>query len=491
MDTKRKLMITGIACAILVVVLGIVCISAACTKDENRFVYEQQGSVYVIKDIKNSFRSGWFGKKKLVVPATHKGKPVEVKKIESPCLEELVISDGVTAIYESAFSNNAKLTKVVLPDSLSYIGSGALSNCLNLTEVKLPANLSSIASALFKNCPQLSIVALPNTVKTIGANAFEGCKNLTNIALPTSLTDIESGAFANSGITSLTIPQGVTEISENLAKGCAALTSVTLPDATVSIDENAFADCSLLAAINIPSSVTSIESNAFDNCAASLLKKYQGGLYIGNTTNPYAILLKKDNTVTDDAIITDLTLHSNTKIIANKAFANNQVLQSVTANNGLTIIGNNAFSNCAALETVNLSDSVTVIGDNAFFKNEKLAVVTKNGAPLEMASIQTSLNAFVNTAYFKELALKNNGLVVSQEVLFGIVNDVLAESVAKGSSTDYEFYLSLQDRTDNKITKIRVVGEEKKIMIYVVTLKDENEVLSTYLSVNAKYENQQ
>ena len=69
-----------------------------------------------------------------------------------------------------------------------------------------------------------------------------------------------------SGLTSLTIPSGVTEIGDEAFSGCSGLTSLTLPSSVTSIDDGAFEGCSGLTSLTIPSSVTSIGDWAFHGC---------------------------------------------------------------------------------------------------------------------------------------------------------------------------------------------------------------------------------
>ena len=53
-----------------------------------------------------------------------------------------------------------------------------------------------------------------------------------------------------SGLTSITIPDGVTSIGYKAFRKCTALASITIPDSVTSIGEAAFAECSALTTVN-------------------------------------------------------------------------------------------------------------------------------------------------------------------------------------------------------------------------------------------------
>ena len=68
----------------------------------------------------------------------------------------------------------------------------------------------------------------------------------------------ENFPITETPITSVTIPNTVTEIGINAFRNCEYLTTVNIPDSVTTIDENAFRDCKSLTSINIPDSVTTI-----------------------------------------------------------------------------------------------------------------------------------------------------------------------------------------------------------------------------------------
>ena len=296
---------------------------------------------------------------------------------------EITIGHNITKIGDYAFRACSSLTSVTIPDSVTSIGERAFRNCDSLTSVTIPDSVTSIGSSAFYGCSSLTSAIIGNSVTSIGSYAFEGCSSLTSIAIPDSVTSIERGAFsrcsnlaafygkfasednrclivdgklisfAPAGLTSYTIPDGVTSIGDRTFYNCGSLTSVTIGNGVTSIGDYAFLFCSSLTSITIPDGVTSIGSYAFEGCS-----------------------------------LTSVTIPDSVTSIGAYAFYNCNSLASITIPNSVTSIGGKAFSGCRCKLTINcnipsasspdesgfygyfteviIGDSVTSIGDFAF-----------------------------------------------------------------------------------------------------------------------------
>ena len=114
----------------------------------------------------------------------------------------------------------------------------------------------------------------------LGNNIFNNCKGLTSITIPDSVTNIGEYAFALcSSLTSITIPNSVTSIGDNAFSRCNNLVSITIPDSVTSIEYAAFYSCTSLTSITIPDSITSIGNSAFDSCKSLASVTYKGQTY--------------------------------------------------------------------------------------------------------------------------------------------------------------------------------------------------------------------
>ena len=101
-----------------------------------------------------------------------------------------------------------------------------------------------LGNYVFYDCSGLTSLTIPSGVTSIGYRAFKGCSGLTSLTLSSGVTAIGKEAFYGcSGLTSLTIPSSVTEIGELAFEGCSGLTSMTIPSSVTSIGWGAFAEC--------------------------------------------------------------------------------------------------------------------------------------------------------------------------------------------------------------------------------------------------------
>lgn len=140
----------------------------------------------------------------------------------------------------------------------------------------VPANPAAgfTTTAVYENFMQdntdLSTVSLPDTITEIQQMAFNGCTGISSFTMPYNLTAIGANVFQNSGLTSLKFNSFLAEIGESAFSGT-GLTSVTFPNTLRTIGMGAFSNCPDLKFVTVPRGVVTIESGAFLNCNKNLV----------------------------------------------------------------------------------------------------------------------------------------------------------------------------------------------------------------------------
>jgi hypothetical protein len=92
----------------------------------------------------------------------------------------------------------------------------------------------------------MTSVVIPNSITNIGDEVFFDCWSLTNVAIPNSVTSIGDYAFYScTSLTNVTIPDSVTNIGYSAFSDCSSLTNVTIGDSVGSIGIYAFSSSGL------------------------------------------------------------------------------------------------------------------------------------------------------------------------------------------------------------------------------------------------------
>ena len=200
-------------------------------------------------------------------------------------------------------------------------------------------------------------------VTAIGSNAFESVRSFKSVSIPASVTTIGEYAFAHCGVTSVTFATNsqLTTVDRYAFFSSSSLQSIALPDGVTTIGVAAFNGCNNITSISIPDSITTIENRALD-FNSSAFTVYNNAKYLGNSTNPYLVLVRAT-----DTSITTCNIHTDAKLIYAFAFTDCTLLTSVTIPDSVTIIGNSVFYKCDALESLIIGSGVTSIGNGIIY----------------------------------------------------------------------------------------------------------------------------
>ena len=332
---------------------------------------------------------------------------------------EYAIQNSVASIGDSAFENCTCLTSVTIPDSVTSIGDGAFAFCTSLASVTIPDSVTSIGSSAFYNTAYYNdesnwnngllylsnclIEAMQNfandyTIKDgtriIAGGSFFGCTSLTSVTIPNSVTNIGNKAFYNcKSLTSITIPNNVTSIGDETFYDCESLTNVIIGNSVISIGYNAFVNCKSLTSVTFGKNLTSISFGAFQFCTS-----------LTSVTIPNSVTSIGESAFYNCTSLTNIAIPNSVTIIDDSAFENCTSLTSVIIGNSVTIpnsvtsIGYSAFYKCISLTSVTIGNSVARIDDSAFSNCTSLTSVTIGKSVTRIA-----YGAFYNCTSLKDV----------------------------------------------------------------------------------------
>lgn len=251
--------------------------------------------------------------------------------------------------------------------------------------------VKQIGSYAFEKNTTLTSVSIPETVTELKYSAFMDCTSLTAVTIPSGLTksgSLGSGAFSGcSALTTVQFGSGLVSIPEALFEGT-GLKTITLPESVTSIGPWAFANCTKLEQVSFPAGLTLIDLGAFENCTAltavTLPKRLTklGYEVFKNCSALKSVWIPKSltNNGSGDGFkgctaLTDITFETGITKIADYQFAGSPI-KSITIPGTVTTVGMSAFSDCANLTAIDLPSSVTEIDGYAFEKCTGLTAVT-------------------------------------------------------------------------------------------------------------------
>ena len=143
----------------------------------------------------------------------------------------------------SGLTGDVVIPEQVTADGKTYtvtaIGDMALAYN-QFTGVTLPSTVTAISYGAFYQCRNLASIDLGGSVETIGYSAFQYCESLTSIDLPETLVSIGENGFTTSGLTSLVIPNSVTEVGTGVFAACTDLKSVVIGSSLTTLSTSMF-----------------------------------------------------------------------------------------------------------------------------------------------------------------------------------------------------------------------------------------------------------
>lgn len=182
----------------------------------------------------------------------------------------------------------------------------------------------------FKENRIIESVTLPNIIEKIDEDMFHGCTSLEYAYIPGSVKTIGERAF----------------------KDCIKLKTVVLNEGLEIIAYEAFAACYSLSSINLPESLLRIRGHAFDTCTS----------------------------------LTEITLPENLTTMDEAVFCNTS-LRFIAIPKSIRVISDSLFSQCSALRAVVLPDTLISISVYAFYADPALEKIYYEGTEVQWNSL--------------------------------------------------------------------------------------------------------
>ena len=229
--------------------------------------------------------------------------------------------------------------------------------------------VSCIGSSAFYKCRRLTSVTIPNSVTSISNWAFDGCTSLMEFVVSESsksFSAVEGALFNKEKTMLIRYPLGktntsyeilnsVTSIGDWAFRDCKNLTSVNIPSSVKGIGHSAFSGCTSLTSIEIPDSVTSIGGRAFSDCTG-----------LTNVTIPNSVATIDHNTFNGCTGLTSVKIPDSVTSIGDSAFQDCKELMGIIIPNSVTSIGIAAFYGCKSLTSIEIPNGVEIIDQRVF-----------------------------------------------------------------------------------------------------------------------------
>lgn len=286
-------------------------------------------------------------------------------KAENIVIPEAFNDMPVTAIGSSAFEQG-RITGVKISSSIKSIGAHAFALCGNLSDVAFSGGDIKLESFAF-SFTNLTSIELPEGITEIEPYVFSNCKNLAEVKLPKSLTEICYSAFANcESLASVNIPCGVKKMGKNAFQRT-ALKNAVIPASVTELAPNAFSFCEDMSNITVDEEnpVYKSEDGVLYSKDGSILVLYPQGKAGESFSVPEDVTQIGEFAFYCAENLNSIVLCDGINVICSEAFTSCGLRDVYIPDSVETVCGR-AFGNCAYLEKVVIGIGVTEIGKGTF-----------------------------------------------------------------------------------------------------------------------------
>lgn len=384
------------------------------------------------------------------VDASHVEK-IGMYAFSSGDIKQIVLGEGLTTLYEGAFSYSDKLKELKLPASVTKIGVDAFAHSAPVFVDSNNKHYSSDESGVLFNKNKTTLIhysdklkaksyKIPETVTEIAERAFESNKYITDVEFPAALTKIEKYAFSYcEKLQSVSLGKNLKYIGELAFDDCRCLEKLYIEEgSTAEINDEAFLTCYSLRDISVSGKVFKIGRYAFSGTGFEKdleERSYSGPYYVGKVL--CGVIGDPDK----------ISIKEGTVGIAEEAFSCLKV-KSVTIPSSLEYIGENAFIFTENLKKITLSkdNKHFIIYEDTLFNSTKTRLIkyASDSSAKEYVAPKTVKNiddyAFCSGNKLEKIELSSNVENINIRMFVGtkLLENFPEEVYYEGSEEDWK-----------------------------------------------------
>jgi hypothetical protein len=300
------------------------------------------------------------------------------------------VTNTASGAYTEEAAPASDFTFVTNADSITITGYTGPGGGVEIPSTITGLPVTGIVQPGFSSVSTVTSVTIPDSVTNLGEFAFVSCSSLAEVTISQNVTNIGFGVFEDCfSLSEVTFRGAVTSIGDDAFASCHDL-SLTIPDSVTNLGQYAFFGSGLTNVV-IPAGLTSIGEAAFLDC--SLLP----AITVDPANPAYAsvagVLFNKSQTelvqYPDGNPASSYTISNVVTSIGDEAFAYCN-LTSIIIPTSVTNIRNYSFDSCGLLTGVTIPDSVTSIGDDAFALCADLTGITLPASVTNLGAVPFS-----------------------------------------------------------------------------------------------------
>ncbi len=290
-----------------------------------------------------------------------------------------------------------------------------------ISSVSLPSNLRNFGTGAVAGS-SISSLNIPNGVTNIGYYAATLCSNMVSMAIGSGVKSIQDAAFHDcASLRSVSIPNSVVDMGTEAFSDCVALRTATVGSGLRSIPKGTFAGCLSLIDVSIPSSITNIEDSAFTYCGSLKHVKLPDSVTaIGFTSFMYCVSLE------------EFRCPPNLDRMGSRAFGGCVAMTNFTASPLLEELPDYAFTVCNSLGQIAIPEKCRKLGVACFSRCTSLTNIVWNDCLDDIG-----LNCFSECASLTEMRVPDTVSMIRPATFQGCTNLVSLSLPFVGITTNY------------------------------------------------------